>query len=62
MTNRLAPYGAAEYAETISKVGKFKASPRLAARMPSPEIAAKVGGDRTAMGERGQRVVRRNAR
>ena len=61
MSIRLTPYGLADYLETVSKVGKLKTARRLAARMPSPEIAAKVGlGD--TMVARSCRVVRRNAR
>jgi hypothetical protein len=40
---RLAPYGSVEHAHVVSKVGKAKTPQNLAARMPSPEIAAKVG-------------------
>lgn len=62
MSKRLSPYGLADYAETVAKVGKFKTTQRLAARMPSPEVAAKVGATPTVSGERGLRLVRRNAR
>jgi hypothetical protein len=59
MIKRLAPYGSDDHAGDIAKVGKIKAPQSLAARMPSPEIAAKVGpADISAA--RGQRVVRRN--
>ena len=60
MTQRLTPYGLSDYAETVSKVGKLKTARRLAARMPSPEIAAKVGTT-NGIAARGCRVVRRNA-
>ena len=43
MTTRLMPYGATDHADHVSKVGKKMTSPSLAARMPSVEIAAKVG-------------------
>jgi hypothetical protein len=63
MTTRLLPYGSAEHAHNFSKVGadKAKAPQSLAARMPSSEIAAKVGivGIGAA---RTHRVLRRNAR
>lgn len=43
MKNRLAPYGSQEQDFGVSKVGKLKTARRLAARMPSAEVAAKVG-------------------
>jgi hypothetical protein len=60
---RLAPYGLSEGPASLAMVGKGKAVPRLAARMPSPEIAAKVGavGMDGAQVKRTHRVVRRNA-
>ena len=58
---RLAPYGFASASASMAMVGKGKAVPRLAARMPSPEIVAKVGavGMNGAQVERTHRVVRR---
>jgi hypothetical protein len=61
MTKRLAPYGSAKQAHTISKVGKGKTPNTLAARMPSPELAAKVGPSDVMLGTQTRRVVRRNA-
>ncbi len=60
---RLAPYGLSEVPASLAMVGKGKAVPRLAARMPSPEIVAKVGtpGMHGAQVKRTHRVVRRNA-
>ena len=60
---RLAPYGTLKTPTSMAMVGKGKAVPRLAARMPSPEIVAKVGagGMNGAQVERTHRVVRRNA-
>jgi len=43
MTKRLAPYGSAEHLGDVAKVGKGKTARRLADRMPSSDIAAKVG-------------------
>jgi hypothetical protein len=40
---QLALYGSTEQARNVAKVGKSKSSQSLAARMPSSEIAAKVG-------------------
>ncbi|MDE8650154.1 hypothetical protein [Novosphingobium album (ex Liu et al. 2023)] len=61
MTERLTPYGSAENAHAIAKVGKSKTPRSLADRMPSAELVAKVGN--TAIGTMGSgRVVRRNAR
>lgn len=62
MSQRLTPYGLTEYTDTVAKVGKFKVSQRLAARMPSAEVAAKVGQTNGMAGDRGFRLVRRNAR
>jgi hypothetical protein len=63
MTKRLTPYGLTDYSDTVSKVGKSKAVPRLAARMPSPEIVAKVGnaGVHGVYANRTHRLVRLNA-
>jgi hypothetical protein len=63
MTTRLAPYGSELHAHNVAKVGKPKAPPSLASRMPSPEIATKVGvADGVTSGARARRVVRRNER
>lgn len=64
MTKRLAPYGLTDYSDTVTKVGKSKAVPRLAARMPSPEVVAKVGtaGVNGIYANRTHRLVRLNAR
>jgi hypothetical protein len=46
MTTRLAPYGSEQHARNLAKVGppdKGKSPQSLARRMPSPDIAAKVG-------------------
>ncbi len=59
MTKRLAPYGSDDRAGDVAKVGKSKSSPSLAARMPLPEIAAKVGEVGT-LAIRSHRVVRRS--
>jgi hypothetical protein len=63
MMTRLTPYGSMERARNLAKVSADKGkTPRsLAARMPSPEIAAKVGvfGIGAA---RARRVVRRKQR
>jgi hypothetical protein len=63
MTKRLVPFGFSVDPVSMAMVGKGKAVPRLAARMPSPEIVAKVGtgGMHGAQVERTHRVVRRNA-
>ena len=58
MTKRLAPYGSDDRASDVAKVGKSKASPSLAARMPSPKIAAKVGEIKASIAM-SYRVVRR---
>jgi hypothetical protein len=62
MMKRLAPYGSDDHAGDVAKVGKVKAPPSLAARMPSPDIGAKVG-QMPAVGAisaaRSYRVVRR---
>ena len=62
MTKRLTPYGSAELAHNLSKVGgidKNKTPHSLVARMPSPDIAAKVGGTPTPIDGAGtRRVVR----
>jgi len=62
MSMRLAPYGSAELAGNVSKVGEKGKTPHsLAARMPSPEIAAKVGSGGIGHA-RTHRVIRRNAK
>ena len=64
MTRRLTPYGLTDYTDTVSKVGKLKTVQRLVKRMPSPEVAAKVGvggGVNNTNADRTHRVVRRNA-
>jgi hypothetical protein len=63
MTKRLVPCGFSVDPVSMAMVGKGKAVPRLAARMPSPEIVAKVGTAwvNTVDPERRHRVVRRNA-
>ena len=43
MTKRLAPYGSADRAGDVAKVGKGKTPATLAEKMPSPDIVAKVG-------------------
>lgn len=43
MTTKLKPYGSAEFAGSVAKVGKSKSPKSLADRMPSAELAAKVG-------------------
>jgi hypothetical protein len=58
---RLTAYGAPEHAGNIAKVGKSKTPRSLAARMPSAEIAAKVGSSMIGDGASERRVVRRNA-
>lgn len=62
MTKRLAPYGPGQEAAAFSMVGgKGKTPQRLSDRMPSPEIAAKVGNEGISA-VRTHRVIRRNAR
>ena len=58
MENRLAPYGLREQDYGISKVGKLKTSRRLAARMPSAEIAAKVGSAPPTASQTPDQIVR----
>ena len=41
--SRLTPYGSAEHAHNVAKVGKKITPVSLASRMPSREIVAKVG-------------------
>ena len=60
MKDTLSPFASAETACNLSKVGKSKSPQSLAARMPSRDIAAKVGGSVPVMTTR--RVVRRSAR
>jgi len=62
MTERLAQKSAAKDAAILAKVGfKGKTPHRLAARMPSPEVASKVGMTAVSSGET-RRVMRRKAR
>ena len=60
-TPDFAPYGLADRADLVAKVGKSKTPEGLAARMPSAEVAAKVGIS-NVIGAETRRVVRRNAR
>lgn len=61
--NRLSPYGLAGNAASMAMVGKGKTVPRLAERMPSPEVVAKVGAPcaNIVSPERTHKVVRRKA-
>jgi hypothetical protein len=60
---RLTPYGSNQHALNLAKVGKSKTPQSLASRMPSPEIAAKVGSPTVmGIGARSLRVVRRSAK
>ena len=43
MNKRLALYGSGEHMHGVAMVGKGKTVNKLAARMPSPGIVAKVG-------------------
>ena len=62
MTVSLQPYGSEELARNLAKVGtKDKTPHSLAARMPSSQIAAKVGTPGVS-DIRPFRVIRRNAR
>jgi hypothetical protein len=65
MTSRLKPYGSDTFARDVAKVGKSKTPISLARRMPSPEIASKVGGAQHIAAEQGggrtHRLVRRRA-
>lgn len=62
MSDRLTPFGSAEQAYNLSKVGKSKSPQSLAALMPSREIAAKVGrAEAVSCGMLTRRVVRRSA-
>ena len=66
MTKILAPYGSLDHAELAAKVGKGKTPRSLSDRMPSSDIAAKVGsapasGLAPYLGDEAS-VVRRNAR
>lgn len=64
MARKLMPYGFEHYRTCIAKVGKSKAVSRLVARMPSAELAAKVGGQTCTMDldqVTVRRVVRNNA-
>lgn len=49
MSKRLTPYGSTDHSNLVAKVGKSKTPMSLASRMPSPELAAKVGGSTSAM-------------
>jgi hypothetical protein len=60
MTDLLTPYGFAD-AASISKVGKSKTPISLADRMPTAEIAAKVGSNGVISASSSRRVVRRNS-
>jgi hypothetical protein len=60
-TPSLAPYGLSERADLLAKVGKSKTPEGLAARMPSAEVAAKVGIT-NEIGAETRRVVRLSAR
>lgn len=55
---RLIPYGSIDHAHNVAKVGKKKTPLALVERMPSAELAAKVGP--TTDSERTHRVVRLN--
>lgn len=61
MIKRLAPYASAQQVSNIAKVGKNKTPRSLVERMPSPEVAAKVGPPPPSPVE-ARRVVRRNFR
>jgi hypothetical protein len=61
MTKRLVPLGLVEGTVLATQVGKGMTPLSLVARMPSAEIAAKVGG-KFADFAASMRVVRRNAR
>jgi hypothetical protein len=56
---KLMPYGSIDQTEAVAKVGKSKTPASLVARMPSPAIAAKVGGQLT-IGRTARRVIRRS--
>lgn len=43
MIMKLNPYGSQEFAGNVAKVGKGKSPKSLADRMPTAELAAKVG-------------------
>ena len=62
MAKRLLPYGMMDTAGSakVGSVSKDKSPKSLASRMPSPEIAAKVGID-AGFENRENRVIRRNA-
>ncbi|HKX79095.1 MAG TPA: hypothetical protein VJM34_11310 [Novosphingobium sp.] len=60
--NTLKPYGSFEHAHNVAKVGKGKTPGSLAERMPSAEIAAKVGVVGIVDGSDERRVVRLNAK
>lgn len=60
MKDTLSPFASVETAYNLSKVGKSKSPQSLAARMPSRDIASKVGGSIPVITTR--RVVRLSAR
>ncbi|HKX79097.1 MAG TPA: hypothetical protein VJM34_11320 [Novosphingobium sp.] len=59
--NTLKPYGSMEHAHNVAKVGKGKTPASLAERMPSAEVAAKVGIAIVMDGVERPAVVRLNA-
>ena len=50
MSKIFAPYGSLDHAELAAKVGKGKTPSSLVDRMPSAEIASKVGGQAPSSG------------
>lgn len=60
---RLALYGSSAKSDSMAMVGKGKTVPRLAERMPSPEVVAKVGAPcaNIVSPERTHKVVRRKS-
>jgi hypothetical protein len=61
MSKLLKPYGSVEHAQNISMVGKSKTPRRLAARLASPELIAKAGGNWNFNGDMDRLVVRRKS-
>ena len=61
MKDKLSPFASAETAYNLSKVGKSKSPQSLAARMPTRDIASKVGGGSIPIMSV-RRVVRLSAR
>ncbi len=63
MAKRLSPCGLIDTPAAMAMVGKGKTVPRLAERMPSPEVVAKVGAPcaNIVSPERTYKVVRRKA-